>query len=66
VTDNGLLPLDQHWINFLGDKNHRVQTYTHYIFKLSKLSAERSKAHSGGAAERLKQSFAYFLHQFSK
>jgi hypothetical protein len=65
VTDTGLLPLDQHWLNFLGDKNHRVRTYASYIVKLSRLSAERSKAH-GGNAERLKQLFAYCLHQFSK
>jgi hypothetical protein len=39
--------------------------YVRYIFKLLKLSAERSKAH-GGYAESLRWSFAYFLHQFSK
>jgi hypothetical protein len=65
VNDTGLLPLDQHWLNFLGDKNHRVRTYARFIFHLSRLSAAKSKAH-GGDAERLKRSFAYFLHQFSK
>jgi hypothetical protein len=49
VNDTGLFYLDQHWINFLGNKNHRVRTYACYIFSLSKLSAERSKAHSGDA-----------------
>jgi hypothetical protein len=53
VTETGLLPLDQHWLNFLGDKNHRVRMYVRYIFKLLKLSAERSKAH-GGYAESLR------------
>jgi hypothetical protein len=65
VRDTGLLPLDQYEMEFLGDKNHRVRTYARYLFKLSKLSADKSQAH-GGDAERLKRLFAYFLHQFSK
>jgi hypothetical protein len=65
VADTGILPIDQHLLKFLGDKNHRVRTYARYVFKLSRMNAERSKAH-GGDAERLKRSFAYFLHQFSK
>jgi hypothetical protein len=66
VRDTGLLPIEQPEINFLGDKNHRVRTYgVRFYLKLAMMAAEQSQCPFGNA-ERLKQAFAYFLHQFSK
>jgi hypothetical protein len=65
VRDTGLLPIEQPVLNFLVDKNHQVRTYARYYFKLAMMVAKESQCHFGDA-KRLKQAFAYFLHQFSK
>lgn len=61
--DNHELPLLHPIMDFLTDKNHQVHTYARYFFVLSQRKQSLTCCTSNDT-QRMKRSFAYFIHMF--